>query len=163
MLIADLPPGTGEVQQGLVTLSGDVSAVLVVTPAEVSHLDTSRAIAVLRQADVPLLGGVENMAYVLCPHCGERTGLHTPAPEDRTIWALGVPKLAGVPFRTDAVVTPGDVRRCRRRGRGPGRPRTTIRNVIDTANGADLIRLAEWPPVVAATAAPTRHPVETPA
>ena len=109
VLVADLPPGTGEVQQGLVTLSGDVSAVLVVTPAEVSHLDTSRAIAVLRQAEVPLLGGVENMAYVLCPHCGERTALHTPAPEDRTIWALGVPKLAGIPFRTDAVVTPGDV------------------------------------------------------
>ena len=130
VLIADLPPGTGEVQQGLVALSDDVSAVLVVTPAEVSHLDTSRAIAVLRQADVPLLGGVENMAYVLCPHCGERTALHTPAPEDRTIWALGVPKLAGIPFRTDAVVTAGGRGAGRRRGRGPGRPLTSIRNVI---------------------------------
>ena len=109
VLVADLPPGTGEVQQGLVTLSDDVSAVLVVTPAEVSHLDTGRAVAVLRQARVPLLGGVENMAYVLCPHCGERTILHTPAPEDRTIWAQGVPKLAGIPFRTDAVITPEDV------------------------------------------------------
>jgi ATP-binding protein involved in chromosome partitioning len=109
VLIADLPPGTGEVQQGLVALSDAVSAVLVVTPAEVSHLDTSRAVAVLRQADVPLLGGVENMAYVLCPHCGERSALHTPAPEDRTIWALGVPRLASIPFRTDAVVTALDV------------------------------------------------------
>jgi ATP-binding protein involved in chromosome partitioning len=109
VLVADLPPGTGEVQQGLVALSDDVSAVLVVTPAEVSHLDTGRAVAVLRQAGVPLLGGVENMAYVLCPHCGERTILHTPAPEDRTIWAQGVPKLTGVPFRTDAVITPEDV------------------------------------------------------
>jgi ATP-binding protein involved in chromosome partitioning len=109
VLIADLPPGTGEVQQGLVGLSDDVSAVLVVTPAEVSHLDTSRAVAVLRQADVPLLGGVENMAYVVCPHCGERTALYTPAPEERTIWALGVSKLAGIPFRTDATVTAEDV------------------------------------------------------
>jgi ATP-binding protein involved in chromosome partitioning len=92
-----------------VALSDDVSAVLVVTPAEVSHLDTGRAVAVLRQAGVPLLGGVENMAYVLCPHCGEHTILHTPAPEDRTIWAQGVPKLTGVPFRTDAVITPEDV------------------------------------------------------
>jgi ATP-binding protein involved in chromosome partitioning len=109
VLIADLPPGTGEVQQGLVGLSDDVSAVLVVTPAEVSHLDTSRAVAVLRQAVVPLLGGVENMAYMVCPHCGERTALYTPAPEDRTIWALGVSKLAGIPFRTDATVTAEDV------------------------------------------------------
>jgi ATP-binding protein involved in chromosome partitioning len=109
VLIADLPPGTGEVQQGLLALSDDMAAVLVVTPAEVSHLDSSRAVAVLRQADVPLLGGVENMAYVSCPHCGERTALHPPAPPDRTIWALGVPKLAGIPFRTDAVVTPDDI------------------------------------------------------
>jgi ATP-binding protein involved in chromosome partitioning len=109
VLVADLPPGTGDVQHGLLTLSDDMSAVLVVTPAEVSHLDTSRAVAVLRQAKVPLLGGVENMAYVLCPHCGERTALHPPAPPDRTIWALGVPKLAGIPFRTDAVVTSADV------------------------------------------------------
>ncbi|HEV7657129.1 MAG TPA: P-loop NTPase [Mycobacteriales bacterium] len=109
VLVADLPPGTGEVQQGLLALSGDVSAVLVVTPSEVSHLDTSRAVAVLRQAKVPLLGGVENMAYVVCPHCGEPSPLHTPGPEDRTIWALGVPKLARVPFRTDSVVTTQDV------------------------------------------------------
>jgi ATP-binding protein involved in chromosome partitioning len=109
VLIADLPPGTGEVQQGLVGLSDDVSAVLVVTPAEVSHLDTGRAVAVLRQAKVPLLGGVENMAYLVCPHCGEQSRMHPPAPADRTIWALGVRKLAGIPFRTDAAVTPQDV------------------------------------------------------
>jgi ATP-binding protein involved in chromosome partitioning len=109
VLVADLPPGTGEVQQGLLALSDDMAAVLVVTPAEVSHLDSGRAVAVLRQAEVPLLGGVENMAYVLCPHCGERTALHVPAPEDRTIWALGVPNLAAIPFRADAVVTPEDV------------------------------------------------------
>jgi ATP-binding protein involved in chromosome partitioning len=109
VLVADLPPGTGEVQQGLLALSEDIAAVLVVTPAEVSHLDTGRAIAVLRQAEVPVLGGVENMAYVTCPHCGEHTVLHTPAPAERTIWALGVPKLAGIPFRTDAVVTAEDV------------------------------------------------------
>lgn len=109
VLVADLPPGTGEVQQGLLGLSDDVAAVLVVTPAEVSHLDSGRAVAVLRQARVPVLGGVENMAYLRCPHCGETTDLHTPAPADRTIWALGVPKLARIPFRTDAVVTADDV------------------------------------------------------
>ena len=109
VLVADLPPGTGEVQQGLLALSADIAAVLVVTPAEVSHLDTGRAVAVLRQAEVPLLGGVENMAFLTCPHCGERTPLHTPAPADRTIWALGVPRLASIPFRTDAVVHSEDV------------------------------------------------------
>lgn len=109
VLVVDLPPGTGEIQQALLTRAGDVSAVLVVTPAEVSHLDTGRAVAVLRQARVPLLGGVENMAYLTCPHCAERIPVHTPAPADRTIWALGVERLASVPFRADAVVSPADV------------------------------------------------------
>lgn len=109
VLVADLPPGTGEVQQGLLALSDDLTALLVVTPAEVSHLDTGRAVAVLRQAEVPLLGGVENMAHLICPHCGEPSPLHTPAPVDRTIWAQGVPKLASVPFRTDGVVTAADI------------------------------------------------------
>jgi ATP-binding protein involved in chromosome partitioning len=110
LLVVDLPPGTGDIQQGLLSLSEDAAALLVVTPAEVSHLDTGRAVAVLRQAKVPLLGGLENMAYLVCPGCGEHTPLHTPAPQDRTIWALGVQRLARIPFRTDAVVTADDVR-----------------------------------------------------
>jgi ATP-binding protein involved in chromosome partitioning len=110
VLVVDLPPGTGEVQQGLLSQSPDVAALLVVTPAEVSHLDTGRAVAVLRQAKVPLLGAVENMAFLDCPGCGQRTLLHTPAPEDRTIWALGVERLATVPYRADAVVTGEDIR-----------------------------------------------------
>lgn len=110
VLVVDLPPGTGEIQQGLLALSDDVAALLVVTPAEVSHLDTGRAVAVLRQAGVPLLGGVENMAYLGCPSCGERTALHLPAPPDRTIWALGVDRLASIPFRADAVVPAEDIR-----------------------------------------------------
>jgi ATP-binding protein involved in chromosome partitioning len=109
VLVADLPPGTGDVQHGLLALSEDVSAVLVVTPAEVSHLDTGRALAVFRQAKVPVLGGVENMAYLTCAHCGERTALHAPTPPDRTIWAQGVDRLATVPYRPDSPVGGADV------------------------------------------------------
>jgi ATP-binding protein involved in chromosome partitioning len=110
VLVVDLPPGTGEVQDALRCLAPDLAALLVVTPAEVAHLDTSRAVAVLRQANVPLLGGVENMAYVRCPHCGEPSDLHVPAPPERTIWALGVERLARVPFRPDATIAPHDLR-----------------------------------------------------
>jgi ATP-binding protein involved in chromosome partitioning len=110
LIVADLPPGTGDVQQGLSELAGgDLSALLVVTPAEVSHLDTGRAVAVFRQAEVPVLGAVENMAHFRCPHCGEPAPMHPPAPRDRTIWALGVDRLASIPYRVGAVVAPADV------------------------------------------------------
>ncbi|HKN96482.1 MAG TPA: P-loop NTPase [Pseudonocardiaceae bacterium] len=97
-LVVDLPPGTGEVQQSLLGMAGRLTAILVVTPAEVSHLDSGRALAVLRAARVPVLGGVENMAYLTCPDCGRTTELHVRAPEERTIWAAGVPRLASLPF-----------------------------------------------------------------
>jgi ATP-binding protein involved in chromosome partitioning len=108
-LIIDLPPGAGEVQQSLLGMAGRLAALLVVTPAEVSHLDSGRALAVLRAAEVPVIGGVENMAYLACPHCGERTTLHVPAPADRTIWASGVPRLASLPFRPGGIIEDADL------------------------------------------------------
>ena len=104
VLVVDLPPGSGDVQQSLLGLTPALAAVLVVTPSEVAHLDTGRTVAVLRQARVELLGAVENMAFATCPHCGEPVPLHPEAPEERTIWALGVPRLARLPYRPDAVL-----------------------------------------------------------
>jgi ATP-binding protein involved in chromosome partitioning len=103
-LVVDLPPGTGEVQQSLLGMARRLAALLVVTPAPVSHLDSARALAVLRAAGVPVLGGVENMAFLECPGCGDQVELHPPAPVERTIWADGVSRLARLPFRPGGVV-----------------------------------------------------------
>ncbi|HEX6754476.1 MAG TPA: P-loop NTPase [Mycobacteriales bacterium] len=109
LLLVDLPPGTGDVQQALQRQVPDLAVLLVVTPAEVAHLDTGRAVGVLRQGGTRLLGAVENMAYVACASCGERTALHPPAPADRTVWALGVDRLGEIPFRPGALPTAEDV------------------------------------------------------
>ncbi|WET81655.1 P-loop NTPase [Amycolatopsis sp. QT-25] len=106
VFVVDMPPGTGSVQQSLLGMVNAVGVLLVVTPAEIAHLDSGRALTVLRGAQAEILGGVENMAYLECPGCGERTGLHPGVPEERTIWSRGVPKLASLPFRPDAAVTP---------------------------------------------------------
>ena len=81
----------------------------MVTPAEISHLDTGRTLSTLRAVRTPVLGAVENMAYFECPCCGARTELHAPAPDERTIWASGVARLARLPFRPDAVIEPADL------------------------------------------------------
>jgi ATP-binding protein involved in chromosome partitioning len=49
------------------------------------------------------------MAYFACPCCGEKTELHAPAPEERTIWASGVDRLARLPFRPGAVIDAADL------------------------------------------------------
>ena len=109
VLVVDLPPGINFTQQGVLSGAGKVGTILVVTPAEVSHLDTGRALSTLRQVQTPVLGGVENMAYFECPCCGERTELYTPAPDERTIWASGVERLARLPFRPNAEINTADL------------------------------------------------------
>lgn len=108
-LVVDLPPGISFTQQGVLSGAGRVATILVVTPAEVSHLDTGRALSTLREVRTPVLGGVENMAYFECPCCGEKTELHASAPDERTIWASGVERLARLPFRPDAVINTADL------------------------------------------------------
>lgn len=108
-LVVDLPPGISFTQQGVLSGAGRVATILVVTPAEVSHLDTGRALSTLREVRTPVLGGVENMAYFECPCCRERTELHPPAPDDRTIWAAGVERLARLPFRPGAAIATDDL------------------------------------------------------
>ena len=105
----DLPAGISVAQQGVLSGAGRVATILVVTPAEISHLDTGRALSTLREVRTPVLGGVENMAYFQCPCCGEKTELHPPAPHERTIWASGVQRLARLPFRPDAMIDAADL------------------------------------------------------
>jgi hypothetical protein len=93
-----------------VVMYAQVAVVLVVSPDEMAHLDTGRAVAVLRQAHADLLGGIENMAYLRCPDCGARTSMFAGTPEDRTIGALGVTRLAQLPFRPGGGITAEDIR-----------------------------------------------------
>ena len=66
-LIIDLPPGTGDAQLSLaqsIPLSG---AVMVTMPQQVSLEDASRAFAMFKELNVPILGVVENMSYLELP------------------------------------------------------------------------------------------------
>lgn len=62
-LVIDLPPGTGDVPLTLAQSLPLTGAVVVCTPQEVALLDASRAIAMFRQLNVPVLGMIENMAF----------------------------------------------------------------------------------------------------
>jgi ATP-binding protein involved in chromosome partitioning len=102
-LVVDLPPGTGEGQRilaGTVVIAG---AIVVVTPQELAHLDARKAIAMFRRMRVPIIGGVENMSWVACASCGERTALYPAVAKERSIWGE-VEQLASLPL-TPALAT----------------------------------------------------------
>lgn len=106
-LFVDLPPGTGDVQQQLTNELGVDGALVVVTPQDVAHLDAKKVLTMLGQSRVPVVGGVENMGPIRCPCCGADIELFPPVAEPRSIWALGVPCIARLPF-TPAVGLAGD-------------------------------------------------------
>ncbi|MGB2695251.1 MAG: P-loop NTPase [Dehalococcoidia bacterium] len=69
VLIIDAPPGTGEELQVMareLPLSG---VVFVTTPQDLAQMDAERTLTLLTEHDVPVIGWVQNMASMTCPHC----------------------------------------------------------------------------------------------
>lgn len=74
-MIIDFPPGTGD---EILTVTQSISldaAVIVTTPQEVALLDTGKAVNMMKKMEVPYIAVVENMSYLICPHCGNEIDL----------------------------------------------------------------------------------------
>ena len=97
-LVIDLPPGTADLQQQVIDVAELGGALIVVGPQDVAHLDGRKVLDLLRAANVRVLGGVENMSGLVCPHCGEIVEVFPPTPEERSIWAAGVDRLGSLPL-----------------------------------------------------------------
>ena len=98
VLLVDLPPGTADLQQQLLSVVSLDGAIVVVGPQDVAHLDARKFVDFLRTSGVPVLGGIENMSGLMCPHCGERIDVFTPVGEERSIWTDGVESLGRIPL-----------------------------------------------------------------
>jgi ATP-binding protein involved in chromosome partitioning len=97
-LVIDLPPGTGDVQLSLIQTAPVTGAVVVTTPSDVSLEDARKAVRMFEQVKVPLLGIVENMSFLMCPHCDERIDVFSTGGGRRTASAMGVNFLGALPL-----------------------------------------------------------------
>ena len=74
-MFVDMPPGTGDVPL-TVFQSLPVDGILIVTtPQELVGMIVEKAVGMAKIMNVPILGLIENMSYVKCPHCGEEIRL----------------------------------------------------------------------------------------
>ena len=97
-LVIDLPPGTGDVQLTLMQTAPISGAVIVTTPSDVSLEDARKAVNMFRQVNVPLLGLVENMSYLIVPGTDQRIDVFGAGGGKRTAEAMNVPFLGEVPL-----------------------------------------------------------------
>ncbi len=96
-LVVDLPPGTGDVPLSLQQAIPLHGALLVTTPQAVARADAMRAASMLRELDIPIVGLVENMSGVVCPHCHGDVPLFQDATQDRDE-SFGTLLLGRIPF-----------------------------------------------------------------
>jgi ATP-binding protein involved in chromosome partitioning len=97
-LVIDLPPGTGDVQLTLIQTAPVTGAVVVTTPSDVSLEDARKAVHMFDQVKVPILGIVENMSYLVCPHCNERVDVFSTGGGERTARDMNVRFLGALPL-----------------------------------------------------------------
>ena len=74
-LIIDSPPGTGDEPLTVAQTIPDARAVIVTTPQKISLADVRKSINFCRMVKMEILGLVENMSGLECPHCGKRIDL----------------------------------------------------------------------------------------
>jgi len=97
-LVIDLPPGTGDVQLSLIQSAPVTGAIVVTTPSDVSLEDARKAVGMFAQVRVPILGMVENMSYLACPHCNERIDVFSHGGGRRTAEQMQVHFMGELPL-----------------------------------------------------------------
>jgi ATP-binding protein involved in chromosome partitioning len=100
-LVIDLPPGTGDVQLTLIQTAPITGAIVVTTPSDVSLEDARKAVHMFHQVKVPILGIVENMSYLVCPHCKERIDVFSYGGGRRTAEQMKVNFLGELPLNPE--------------------------------------------------------------
>ena len=98
VLVADMPPGTGDAQLTMAQAVPLAGAVIVSTPQDLSLIDARRASAMFARVEVPVLGVIENMSYFICPHCQTRSDIFAHGGARHEAERLNVPFLGEVPL-----------------------------------------------------------------
>ncbi|MCI4330530.1 MAG: Mrp/NBP35 family ATP-binding protein [Thermoplasmata archaeon] len=96
-LLIDMPPGTSDVPLTVFQTIPIDGMVFVFTPQDLAALIVKKAMNMARDLHVPLLGVVENMAFLDCPHCATHIELFGPSRVEAIAREYGVPLLARLP------------------------------------------------------------------
>ena len=105
-LVIDSPPGTGDEPLAVAQMVGQGAwAVVVTTPQEVAIADVRRSVSFCKTLDLRVIGIVENMSGLTCPHCGKRVDLFKTGGGEKLAAEMGVPFLGRIPLDPQIVVS----------------------------------------------------------
>lgn len=103
-LLIDSPPGTGDEHMTVMQSIPDALCVVVTTPQEISLADVRKAINFLQYTNSNVLGVVENMSGLVCPHCHQEIDLFKKGGGEELAKRYGLKFLGAVPLDPTTVV-----------------------------------------------------------
>lgn len=130
-LIIDSPPGTGDEPLTVLQLIPELDgSVVVTTPQKVAILDSRKSINFSKQLNIPVLGVVENMSGLLCPHCGKEIPVFGKGGGKAAAEEMEVPFLGGIPI-DQGLMEAEDEGRHYVTGDSGGPSVKALRNIVD--------------------------------
>ncbi|HJB69120.1 MAG TPA: Mrp/NBP35 family ATP-binding protein [Candidatus Fournierella excrementigallinarum] len=97
-LFVDMPPGTGDVPLTVFQTLPVDGIVVVTSPQELVSMIVGKAVKMAQMMNVPILGVVENMSYLVCPDCGKKIPVFGDSHLEETAGKYGVKVLAKMPL-----------------------------------------------------------------
>lgn len=97
-MYVDMPPGTGDVPLTVFQSLPLDGIIIVTTPQELVSLIVSKAVNMAKMMNIPILGIVENMSYIKCPHCSEEIKLYGESHIDDIAKSYGLEVLGRIPI-----------------------------------------------------------------
>ncbi|MBN1155549.1 Mrp/NBP35 family ATP-binding protein [candidate division KSB1 bacterium] len=103
-LVIDSPPGTGDEPLSICQLIPETDgSIIVTTPQDVALIDSRKTVKFSEALNIPVMGIIENMSGLKCPHCGEIINLFKTGGGEQAAGAMNVPFLGRIPIDPNIV------------------------------------------------------------
>ena len=103
-LFVDMPPGTGDVPLTVFQSLPVDGIVVVASPQELVSMIVAKAVNMAEMMKVPMLGIVENMSGLSCPHCGKEIDLFKKGGGEQLAKQYELPFLGAIPLDPATVI-----------------------------------------------------------
>lgn len=98
VLYIDMPPGTGDVTLTVFQSIPVDGVVIVSTPQGLVRMIVEKAVKLAKMMNIPVVGLVENMAYVKCPGCEQKIPVFGQSTAKELAKAYDIPSTAELPI-----------------------------------------------------------------
>jgi Mrp family chromosome partitioning ATPase len=109
VLMIDLPPGTGDAPLSTMQSIPLDGVIIVSSPQDVAVLVVEKAIKMVRSMNKTLLGLIENMSGIVCPHCGKEFQVLGESQGQKLAERYGLPWLGALPIDPKLAELTGEI------------------------------------------------------